>query len=55
MNSKKTFYKSYSQKYFITTEDSCNLRIYKSKSARKRNKIEKLTEKNIEYMQLKTA
>ena len=37
------------------TEDSRSLRIYKSKSARKRNKIEKLTEKSIEYMQFKTT
>ena len=55
MSSKKTFYKSYSQKYFITTENNCNSKVYKSKSARRRSKIEKLTEKNIEYMQFETA
>ena len=55
MSSKKVFYKNYFQKYFVATEDNRNLKIYESKSARKRNKIEKLTKKNIEYMQLETV
>ena len=55
MNSKKVFYKSYFQKYLVTTEDNHNSKIYESKSARRRDKIEKLTEKSIEYMQLETV
>ena len=54
MSSKKALHKSYFQKYFVTTEDNRNLRIYKLKSTRRRNKIEKLTEKSIEYIQFKT-
>ena len=54
MSSKKAFHKSYFQKYFVARENNRNSRIYKSKSARKQSKIEKLTEKNIEYMQFKT-
>ena len=54
MSSKKAPHKSYFQKYFVATEDNRNLRTYESKSTRKRNKIKKLTEKNIEYMQFKT-
>ena len=50
MSSKKALYKSYFQKYLVTTEDNRNSKTYESKSARRRGKIEKLTEKNIEYM-----
>ena len=52
MSSKKALYKNYSQKYLVATEDNRNSKTYESKSTRKRNKIEKLTEKSIEYMQL---
>ena len=55
MSLKKVFYKNYFQKYFVTTEDNRNSKVYELKSTRKRNKIEKLTEKNIEYMQFKTV
>ena len=55
MNLKKVFYKSYFQKYLVATENNRNSRIYKLKSARKQNKIKKLTEKNIEYMQFETV
>ena len=54
MSSKKAFHKSYSQKYFVATEDNCNLKVYESKSTRKQNKIEKLTKKSIKYMQFET-
>ena len=55
MSSKKAFYKNYFQKYFVATENNRSLKVYESKSARRRNKIEKLTEKSIEYMQLETV
>ena len=54
MSSKKALHKSYFQKYLVTTENNHNLKFYELKLTRKRDKIKKLTEKSIEYMQLET-
>ena len=53
MSSKKVSHKNYFQKYFVTTENNRNLRIYESKLARKQKKIEKLIKKILNICNLK--